>query len=85
VQQQAVTRGAAREDHSKGHALSEDSSVRYWQHKFVGHANSHFDLLKNILRNAREADQRAKAAHIVAYATDKRKVLPELIYAVRYR
>lgn len=82
ARQLAVARGAAREDHSKGHALSEDSSVRYWQNKFVVHANSHFNLLKNILRNARDDSQRAAAAHIIAYATDKGKVLPELLYAV---
>lgn len=80
--QAAVLKGAIGEDHDKGHALSQDSGVRYWQYKFIEHADKNFVLLRKVLLNAKDPELRAAAAHIIAYASDKKSALMPLFSGV---
>ena len=78
----AVVRGATAEDNSKGHALSQDSALRQWQYKFTRHADSDFVLLRKVLYKSGNPEHRAAAAHIIAYASDKKNVLMPLLSGV---
>jgi hypothetical protein len=78
----AVASGATAENHAKGHALSQDSGVRIWQYKFIDDANNNFQLLQKVLYYAEDPEQRAAAAQIIAYASDKKKIVAPLLYGV---
>lgn len=80
--QAAVLKGAMGEDHEKGHALSQDSGVRYWQYKFIEQADSNFQRLRMVLYKSKDPEQRAAAAHIIAYASDKKQALMPLFSGV---
>jgi hypothetical protein len=79
----SVGHGDFSEDDSNGYALLGDEAARTVQRKFVGLANQHYDLLIEVLRKAKDANQRAMAAWIVAYANDKRRVAADLIIGTR--
>ena len=79
----AVTAGRAGEDHSQGHSLLLDPPARALQLKFVEHAAAHFDLLRSVLAEAGDSGQREIAAMVLAYAEDKKALLPPLLAAVR--
>lgn len=79
----AVRAGRAGEDLSQGHSLLLDPQARALQLKFVEHAAQHFDLLEEVLAQAGDSGQREIAAMVLAYAEDKRSVLPALLAAVR--
>lgn len=79
----AVQRGAAGEDDSEGHSLMEDSAARAIQLRYVGFAVRDSALLRDVLAHASAADQRALAAQVLAYAPDKRDVVPALLAALR--
>lgn len=79
---QAVIKGDAREDDSKGYALFHDSSCRAIQERFVKFAARDLPLLEKVLRNSGDAGQRALAAEIIGYAKDKPATIPLLAYGM---
>ncbi|MFN7936848.1 MAG: hypothetical protein U0R19_26240 [Bryobacteraceae bacterium] len=79
----AVQNGKADEDLTQGHSLMADADVRKSQLKFVEMANKHFDLLRNVLRNAEDEQQRGIAAFVLQYASNKKQVAADLQYAMR--
>ncbi len=79
----AVQRGDADEDDSAGHALMHDPAARAIQERFVGFAARDLDVLRDVLRHSRRADDRALAAEVIAYADDKAAVVPDLVEAMR--
>ncbi|HTR28924.1 MAG TPA: hypothetical protein VMH27_06625 [Puia sp.] len=82
AQANAIRNGNAGEDDSEGHALMKDSAARSLQLKFIGYADRYEDSLRIVLRQSALADQRAIAAAVIAYAADKRQVVPDLLGAI---
>jgi hypothetical protein len=79
---EAIQSGQANEDYSQGHSLVAYPKSRALQEQFINYA-SQTSLLRNTLENAADAKQRAVAAHIIAYAKDKRQIVSDLLNAVR--
>jgi len=79
----AVMRGFVKEDMSQGHSLMADSAARMIQLRFVDLAAKHRDSLRVVLRTADDADHRALAAEVLAYAANKQSVVDDLVYAMR--
>lgn len=80
---QAVQRGETGEDLTRGHSLMADQGARAWQQEFVGLAEKHLDVLRTILRDSADEEQRAIAAYVIGYAPVKRLVVDDLQYAMR--
>lgn len=79
----AVRRGSFQEDQSQGHALMHDPIARGVQEGFVALADRYGDQLREVLREADQPDQRALAAQVLGYATDKASVVGDLSAAMR--
>lgn len=75
----AVRRGEAGEDRSQGHSLIEAPDARALQMRFVEYADEYWETLLKVLHESRDANQRAIAAQVVAYASDKSAVAPHLV------
>lgn len=78
----AVQRGDAEEDDSKGHALFHDPAARAIQERFVGYAARDLPQLRRVLRESSDAGQRALAAQVMAYVTNKDRVVGDLAQAM---
>lgn len=83
AQRDAVRRGDAGEDDSQGHSLVHDSTGRAIQERFIAFAARDLDRLRDVLRNSADSHHRAVAAQVIAYAADKRAIVPDLVYAMR--
>ena len=79
----AVRRGVAEEDQSAGHSLVADSAARAVQQEFIAIAAAEAPLLRTVLASSADPGHRALAGQILAYAPDKRAVVPDLLAAVR--
>lgn len=79
----AVMRGFVKEEISQGHSLMADSVARTIQLSFIPLAAKHLDSLRTVLRTSADADHRALAAEVLAYAADKQSVVPDLVSAMR--
>jgi HEAT repeat protein len=53
------------------------------QEKFLGLAEKHLEVLRDVVRNSFDAEHRAIAAYVIGYAPDKKAVLNDLLYALR--
>ena len=71
------------EDQSQGHSLLNDPSVRARQETFVGLASRYDEQLRAVLRESDKPEQRALAAQVLGYATDKATVVGDLSAAMR--
>jgi hypothetical protein len=80
---EAFRRGDSSGDDSNGYALSGDEATRAVQVRFVPLAQRHYDRLVEVLRTSKNTEQRAMAACVLAYASDKTKVATELDVAAR--
>jgi hypothetical protein len=78
----AVEKGDVREDDSQGHALSDNPEARALQERFISFAELHLESLRTVLRESADAQHRALAAEIIAYAPNKRDVVKDLVYAM---
>jgi hypothetical protein len=76
----AAQRGDFTEDHSEGHALMHDQTGRGIQRRFVAFASKP-EPLRRVLRESADANHRALAAQVLAYAADKQSVVVDLVYA----
>jgi len=79
----AVLKGDAGEDDSQGHALTNDPATRAIQERFIAFAARDLKLLRDVLRHSSDAEQRALAAEVIAYAPDKQAVVNDLVFAMR--
>ena len=79
---EAVQKGDAREDVSRGHAFSSNPKVRITQERFITFAAQDLKLLRSVLHKSAAAQHRALAALIIGYAPDKRVVVKDLIYGM---
>ena len=79
----AARRGSTAEDLTQGHALMADPDARDLQQDFAAVAADQLPLLRDVLRNCADAEQRAIAATIIGYAPDKTKVVNDLEYTMQ--
>lgn len=79
----AAKRGNVQEDLTRGHSLLSDPDVRECQEKFLTYAEKYFDLLREVLRGAADARQRAIAAYVLGYSPKKKVVANDLQYAIQ--
>lgn len=80
---QAVLKGDVADDASSGHSLMKNAEARAVQEKFIPIANENLNLLRRVLRESSDAEQRALAAQIVAYYRDKAAIVNDLVYAMK--
>jgi hypothetical protein len=80
--QRAAARGNTTEDLTAGHSIMDDPEARVFQSQFVTFATDNLDILRNVLRNAADAEQRATAAAVIGYAATKQDVVNDLEYAL---
>jgi hypothetical protein len=78
----AVQRGDVAEDDDQGHALFHDPASRAIQERFIKYAERDLPLLRQVLRDSRDADQRALAAQVLGYVRDKQSVVGDLVDAM---
>lgn len=78
----AILANQADDDWSQGHSMIRYAPARKVQEKYLRWANSDFDALKKIVRSSAYEGQRATAVQIIAYNDDKKRLIPELLYAM---
>jgi hypothetical protein len=71
------------EDSSKGYALDQYPAVRRVQERFVALASKNMSVLRDVLQNSSDAQQRALAAQVIGYGADRQSVAQDLAEAVR--
>lgn len=80
---EAVVNGRAQEDDSRGYALmTNDPTARALQEELVTYAQQNLPILRQVLRESADGEQRAIAARVVGYAQDKQAVVDDLVYAM---
>ena len=79
----AVLKGNTSNDNSQGHALSSDPAMRAVQDRFIAFAARDLKLLRDVLRQAADTEQRALAAEIIAYTVNKQAIVNDLVEATR--
>lgn len=79
----AVRANQAAEDDSQGHSLIAYPPARAEQDSFRHYAATHLDTIRAVLHNSSDAQQRALAAQVIAYAPDKKAIVADLVAAVR--
>lgn len=79
----AARRGLTAEDLTQGHALSADAATRALQERLPKLVDTNLAIVRDVLRNASDEDQRAVAATLIGYAPDKKSVMDDLQYALR--
>ncbi len=80
---EAILRGDSAEDASQGHALFHAPAVRTLQNRFIEFAGRDFELLRKVLHDSADGQQRALAAQILAYTKNKRAVVQDFVAAMR--
>ncbi|MCW5978901.1 MAG: HEAT repeat domain-containing protein [Bryobacteraceae bacterium] len=80
---EAVRERDTAEDLTNGHSLMANASCRAHQETFLVYADKHLSVLRDALRNSFDEEHRAIAAYVIGYAADKKKVVDDLLYAVR--
>ncbi len=80
---QAVRRNQTAEDLTNGHSLMADPDCRDIQLKFVKLAEDNLDMLRKVLRNSGDDEQRAVAAYVIGYAPKKQATIDDLQYALK--
>ena len=81
--EKAAERGDLQEDQSQGHSLLHDPAARAVQEGFVALADRYGQQLREALRDSDKREQRALAAQVLGYATDKASVVGDLSSAMR--
>jgi len=78
----SVLGGNAREDRSKGYALSTtDSRLRAKQEAMREYATKHEELIRDVLETSSEAQQRLVAAYFLGYANQSKTQIAALVRA----
>ncbi len=76
-------KGDDREDLTNGYSLMADPDVRRSQESFLKLAEANFDVLREVLHNAADEEQRGIAAYVIGYAPDRKAVAAELQFAMQ--
>lgn len=78
----AIQNGDSGEDDSQGYTLSDNAAVRACQQDYMRYARLWLPILKKTLRSSYIGDQRAIAATIIAYSSNKKEAVDDLLYAI---
>lgn len=81
--QAAVHMGITAEDLRSGHALSADPTTRVVQKRFSTLAELYLPVIRDVLRNSADEEERTIAAYVIGYAPVKRLVVDDLQYALQ--
>jgi len=81
--QTASRRGSVEEDLTHGHPLMADGSARAIQEMFPALADQYLVQILAVLRNSNDEVQRAMAAYVLVYATDKKRIASDLQFALK--
>ena len=81
--QRAAQRESGAEDYSRGEPHITDPAAQAFEDRFRSFAAENLALLREVLRNTGDAEQRAIAAGIIVYAPKKDAVLNDLQYALQ--
>jgi hypothetical protein len=76
----AIQKGDSGEDRSQGHSLMVNPDARVLQQKYIEYAEEYRNTLIEVLHNS--AQQRALAATVLAYSSDKKSIVRHLEAAV---
>jgi hypothetical protein len=81
----AARRGQSSEDLIEGHSRMADPACRELQQRLVTLAGEHLAVLRDVLRNSIDDEQRATAAAVIGYVPKDRKrlVVDDLQYALQ--
>jgi hypothetical protein len=79
----APGKGIADENPAAGHALMANPAVRAFEDRFLAFADGHTDDLRAVLHDGSEPEERAAAATVIGYATDKKDVADDLLFAIQ--
>ncbi|HEY1112071.1 MAG TPA: hypothetical protein VGE66_00860 [Chitinophagaceae bacterium] len=79
----AALKGEASEEYVNGYSLLTYAAARNEQANFMVFAQQKFQELAKVLKYSKDAEHRAAAAQVIAYASDKRKVAEHLLYAIK--
>jgi hypothetical protein len=79
----AARRGSTAEDLTSGHSLMADPDARGLQERFIDFAGAHLLLLRDVLSESGDDEQRAMAATIISYAPIKRDAVNNLESAMQ--
>lgn len=71
------------EDLTNGHALSGDRAARDVQEEFIPIAREYLTDLRHTIRDSSDETQRAIAAYVIDYASDKSEIVDDLQFALR--
>jgi hypothetical protein len=80
---ESVQQGASAEDRSKGYALSTHPPLRSIQLEMRAYAVGHDQLLRDVLENSSDDQQRIVAAQLLGYARKSKSQIAALIHANR--
>jgi hypothetical protein len=83
VVQRAAQRGEGSEDYSSGEPRIHDPAALEFEERFRHFAADNVALLRDVLRNTGDAEQRAVAASLIVYAPKKVDILNDLQYALQ--
>jgi len=75
--------GDTHEDIKQGHALMDNIACNVLQKRFIGFAQLYPEVLKAVLRESEDEEQRAIAAYVLGYAPRKIDVVDDLQLALR--
>jgi hypothetical protein len=75
--------GTASEDLTAGESRMADPAARSLQDQFAAFATDHLDVLRDVLRNGPEPEERAVAAVVAGYAPKKADVIRDLQFALQ--
>jgi len=70
------------EDDSPGYSLSHNPGLRAIEERFVTFTQDDRSVLRKVLHDSADANQRALAAEVLGYARDHRVVVPDLAFAM---
>lgn len=80
---QASADGDTAEDLSQGHSLMKNLPARVVQERFIALAELHNALLRDVLANSFDPEQRAIAAYVLGYSANKQSILNDLQSALQ--
>jgi hypothetical protein len=79
----AARDGDTHEDIKQGHSMMDNIACNVIQKRFLGFAQLHLEVLKAVLRESEDEEQRAVAAYVLGYAPRKADVVNDLQLALR--
>jgi len=80
---EAAKLGETGEMLADGHSLMVNAKVRYIQLGFIGMVEEHKAVVKSVLKDSADPEQRAIAAYLIGYAKEKASVQDDLQRALR--